>query len=267
MSAASAGRLALWPSIDLRGGRVVRLLKGEWDAVTTFDADPVEVAKTFEREGADGLHVVDLDAAFGKGTNKKDIREILRVIRIPVQIGGGMRSGKAVEDFLEGVSGARAVVGSLPFLDRPAFTHLLRKSSSSSFPSTSLPSSLASRIVVALDCKDGRPTVRGWTEDAGAGDAVSVARDLAGLGVSALLVTDVARDGAMLGPNLALLSAVRAVFPGEILASGGMRGPEDLGPVDAALSGGPRGAIFGRALHAGATTVAALRSARDGVTA
>ncbi len=265
MTAANAGRLALWPSIDLRGGRVVRLLRGEWDAVTTFDADPVEVAKTFEREGADGLHVVDLDAAFGKGTNSEEIQKILRVIRIPVQVGGGMRTGKAVEDFLEGVSGARAVVGSLPFLDRAAFIHLLRNSSSSS-PSTSS-CSLGARIVVALDCKDGRPTVRGWTEDAGAGDAVSVARELAALGVGTLLVTDVARDGAMLGPNLPLLAAVRAVFPGEILASGGMRGPEDLGPVDAALSGGPRGAIFGRALHAGATTVAALRSARDEVAA
>jgi phosphoribosylformimino-5-aminoimidazole carboxamide ribotide isomerase len=253
VSGASAGRLALWPSIDLRGGRVVRLLRGDWDAATTFDTDPVEVAKTFEREGADGLHLVDLDAAFGKGTNSEEIQTILRVIQIPAQVGGGMRSGQAVEDFLEGVSGARAVVGSLPFLDRPAFIHLLRKRKEG--------------IVVALDCKDGRPTVRGWTEDAGAGDAVSVARDLAALGVAALLVTDVARDGAMLGPNLSLLTAVRAVFPGEILASGGMRGPEDLGPVDAALAGGPRGAIFGRALHAGATTVAALRSSRDGVTA
>lgn len=253
MSAANAGRLALWPSIDLRGGRVVRLLRGEWDAVTTFDADPVEVARTFEREGADGLHVVDLDAAFGKGSNKEEILRVRRAVAMPMQVGGGMRSAEAVEDFLERVSGARAVVGSLPFLDRPAFIHLLRKTKE--------------KIVVALDCKDGRPTVRGWTEDAGAGDAVSVARDLAGLGVAALLVTDVARDGAMLGPNLTLLSAVRAVFRGEILASGGMRGPEDLGPVDAALSGGARGAIFGRALHAGATTVAALRSSRDGVAA
>ena len=260
MSGASAGRLALWPSIDLRGGRVVRLLRGEWDAVTTFDANPVDVARTFEREGADGLHVVDLDAAFGKGTNSEEIQRILRVIRIPVQVGGGMRTSRAVEDLLERVSGARAVVGSLPFLDRPAFIHLLRESSSSS-------SALGARLVVALDCKDGRPTVRGWTEDAGAGDAVSVARDMADLGVAALLVTDVARDGAMLGPNLSLLASVRAVFPGEILASGGMRGPEDLGPVDAALSGGPRGAIFGRALYAGATTVAALRSARDVVAA
>jgi phosphoribosylformimino-5-aminoimidazole carboxamide ribotide isomerase len=259
----SADRLRLWPSIDLRGGRVVRLLRGEWDAATTFDADPVETARTFEREGADGIHVVDLDAAFGKGENREEIQKILRVIRIPVQVGGGLRTGEAVEDFLERVSGARAVVGTLPFLDRPAFLHLLSKSSSSSFSS----SSLASRIVVALDCKSGRPTVRGWTEDAGAGDAVTVARELAALGVGALLVTDVARDGAMQGPNLELLAAVRAAFAGEVLASGGMRGPQDLGPVDAALAGGPRGAIFGRALHAGATTVAALKAARDGVRA
>ena len=117
--------------------------------------------------------------------------------------------------------------------------------------------------MVALDCKEGRPTVRGWTEDAGAGDAVSVAHEMWGLGVRALLVTDVACDGAMTGPNLGLLSGVRAVFPGEILASGGMRGEQDLDAVDRALAGGPRGAIFGRALHGGATTVAKLMAARD----
>ncbi len=272
----TADRLALWPSIDLRGGRVVRLLKGEWDAVTTFEADPVETARRFEREGADGLHVVDLDAAFGRGENRREILRVRESTALPMQVGGGLRTPTAVEDFLERVSGARAVVGSLPFLDRAGFTHLLRESSSPSFsrsPSSSLTSSsspgttLASRLVVALDCKAGRPTVRGWTEDAGAGDAAAVASEMWELGVRALLVTDVARDGAMEGPNLALLAAVRAAFPGEILASGGLRGPEDLAPVDAALAGGPRGAIFGRALHSGATTVAALKAARDGVPA
>jgi phosphoribosylformimino-5-aminoimidazole carboxamide ribotide isomerase len=257
----SGERLAVWPAIDLMGGRVVRLLKGKREAVTFYDEPPAQAAATFAAEGADGIHVVDLDAAFGTGNNRKEIEEILSVSDasgVAVQVGGGLRTAAAVEDFLERVSTARAVVGTLPFLDRPAFAHLLRKSSSSS-----LSFSLASHIVVALDCKDGRPTVCGWTEDAGAGDAVSVARSLAELGVSALLVTDVARDGAMTGPNVELLSAVRAVFPGEILASGGMRGEEDLAPVERALAGGPRGAIFGRALHAGVTTVARLRAARD----
>ncbi len=256
----SGGRLALWPAIDLMGGRVVRLLQGKREAVTFYDEPPAEAAKRFAAEGADGIHVVDLDAAFGaenNRNNRKEIEEILSVSEafgMAVQVGGGFRSQEAVEDFLEGVSTARAVVGSLPFLDRPAFIHLLRKSSSPS---------LASRIVVALDCKDGRPTVRGWTEDAGAGDAVFVARSFAALGVSTLLVTDVACDGAMTGPNLELLSAVRGVFAGEILASGGMRGEEDLAAVDRTLAGGLRGAIFGRALHGGATTVAKLKAARD----
>lgn len=251
-------QLALWSAIDLMGGRVVRLLRGEREAATFYDERPARAAAKFAAEGADGIHVVDLDAAFGTGSNRKEIEEVLSVSEAagtPVQVGGGMRTIEAVEDFLERGRGARAVLGSLALLDRSALTHLLRKSSSSS--------PISSRIVVALDCKDGRPTVRGWTADAGAGDAVSVARSLAELGVSALLVTDVARDGAMAGPNLELLSAVRAVFPGEVLASGGMRGEEDLASVDRALSGGPRGAIFGRALHAGATTVSRLKAARD----
>ena len=270
----NGGRLALWPAIDLMGGRMVRLLRGKREAVTFYDERPSEAAKRFAAQGADGIHVVDLDAAFGTGdneSNRKEIEEILSVSEasgVAAQIGGGLRTVAAVEDFFERVSTARAVVGSLPFLDRPAFSHLLRKSSSSLIFSSSAkpPSSsfsFSARIVVALDCKEGRPTVRGWTEDAGAGDAVSVAREMWGLGVRALLVTDVACDGAMTGPNLALLSGVRAVFPGEILASGGMRGEQDLDAVDRALAGGPRGAIFGRALHGGATTVAKLKAARD----
>jgi phosphoribosylformimino-5-aminoimidazole carboxamide ribotide isomerase len=255
----NGGRLAIWPAIDVLGGRVERLLKGRREDVTFYDESPVEAAKRFAAEGADGIHVVDLDAAFGTGSNKKEIEEILSVLEasgVAAQVGGGMRTSAAVEDFLEGVSTARAVLGSLALLDRAALTHLLRKSSSSS-------PSLSSRIVIALDCMDGRPTVHGWTEDAGAGDAVSVARALAGLGVPALLVTDVARDGSMTGPNVELLSAVRAVFPGEILASGGMRGEEDLALVERALAGGSRGAVFGRALHGGVTTVARLQAARD----
>jgi phosphoribosylformimino-5-aminoimidazole carboxamide ribotide isomerase len=274
----SDGRLALWPAIDLMGGRVVRLLHGKREAVTFYDEPPAEAARRFAAEGADGIHVVDLDAAFGgggdgnnNGNNRREIEEILSVsdaAGVAVQVGGGLRTRDAIEDFLERWSGVRAVLGSFALLERAALTHLLRKSFSSSsslFPSSAKESSpsLSSRIVVALDCKDGRPTVRGWTEDAGAGDAVSVARSFAALGVATLLVTDVACDGAMTGPNLGLLSAVRRVFAGEILASGGMRGEQDLDAVDRALAGGPRGAIFGRALHGGATTVAKLRAARD----
>lgn len=272
MSGLGVDRLALWPAIDLMGGRVVRLLQGKREAVTFYDERPSEAARRFAAEGADGIHVVDLDAAFGgagNGNNRREIEEILSVSDasgVAVQVGGGLRTTDAIEDFLERWSGARAVLGSFALLERAALTHLLRTSPSSSLSPSSAKNSfpsLSSRIVVALDCKDGRPTVHGWTEDAGAGDAVSVARSFAALGVGTLLVTDVACDGAMTGPNLELLSAVRAVFAGEILASGGMRGEEDLAAVDRALAGGPRGAIFGRALHGGATTVAKLKTARD----
>lgn len=241
-------RLSLWPAIDLRGGRVVRLLRGELAETTTFDANPADVARRFESEGADGIHVVDLDAAFGIGESRAAVRDVLRAVGIPVQVGGGIRNRDEAERLLQD-GAARLVLGSVLFTEAAAAGEMA--------------AAFASRLVGALDCKEGRPTIRGWTEDSGAADAASAARTLARLGLSAILVTDVARDGAMEGPNIELLAEVRTAFAGEILASGGVRGPEDLGPVVRALGGGPAGVIVGRALHAGHTTVAALVAARD----
>lgn len=239
--------IALWPAIDLMGGKVVRLLHGDPSLRTVYPERAVEVALRFAREGADGIHVVDLDAAFGSGSNAGEIAEIVAASNVPVEVGGGLRDRASVEAALA-TPVARVVLGSVPFRDPALFAGLL--------------ADFADRLVVALDCRAGRPTVHGWVEDAGAGDAASVAARLAAEGVRTLLVTDVARDGAMTGPNLELLASVRAVFGGEILASGGMRGEEDVAPVAAALAGGAAGAIFGRALHGGATTVARLAEAR-----
>lgn len=243
-------RLALWPAIDLSEGRVVRLLRGELGAKTVYEIDPGDVARRFADEGADGIHVVDLDAAFGRGDNRAAIGEILAAVRVSVQVGGGLRTLAGIDGVL--ASGARrAVLGSLPFTEPALFAEAFARH--------------GERIVVALDCRGGRPAIRGWTADAGAGTAAEAASRLAGAGVGSLLVTDVARDGAMEGPNLDLLAQVRAVFPGEVLASGGIRGEEDLLPVGEALSGGPAGAILGRAVHGGRTTVARLRAALGGV--
>jgi phosphoribosylformimino-5-aminoimidazole carboxamide ribotide isomerase len=239
--------ITLWPAIDLMGGHVVRLLHGDPEQRTVYPERAVEVAVRFAAEGADGIHVVDLDAAFGTGSNAGPIAEIVAASTVPVEVGGGLRDRAAVEAALASPV-ARLVLGSLPFRDPALFAELLAKH--------------ASRLVVALDCKEGSPTIHGWAEDAGAGGAADVARRLAAEGVATLLVTDVARDGAMAGPNLELLALVRAVFGGEILASGGMRGEEDLAPVATALAGGPAGAVFGRALHSGATSVARLAAAR-----
>lgn len=238
-------RLALWPSIDLREGTVVRLLHGDPLKETRYDGNPEDVARRFEAEGGDGLHVVDLDAAFGTGDNREVIGRILRAVSMPVQVGGGIRR-MSDADALFSAGAWRVVVGSLPFTDPAAFASLLGEA--------------RERVVVALDCKDGRPTIHGWSQSAGTRGVETVAADLGRLGVAALLVTDVARDGAMTGPNLELLGSVRRVFAGEVLASGGLRGEEDLVPVAGALAGGPCGAIFGRALHSGAADLARLRA-------
>ncbi len=245
----SGDRLRLWPSVDLRGGRVVRLLRGEWDAATLYDADPVEVVARFGAEGADGVHVVDLDAAFGRGDNRALVAALVSAAGVPVQVGGGLRDAASVSRLLaEGAS--RAVLGSLPFTDPATFARIV--------------AAHPGRIVVALDCRDGRPSIRGWTEDSGAGTVEEVLPGLEAAGVEALLVTDVSRDGAMTGPGLALLTRVRRVFAGEVIASGGVRGAEDLPGIEASLAGGPRGAILGRALHDGTTSVTRLRAALEG---
>ncbi len=245
--------LLLWPAIDLRAGRVVRLLHGDPAQETAYDVPAGEVARRFEAEGADGLHVVDLDAAFGTSDNRERIFSILASVSIPVEVGGGLRSRADVAGVLSR-GASRAVLGSMPFADPPLFSELLAE--------------FGPRLVVALDCRDGRPTIRGWkqlaeSEDGASPTAVSAARRLRDQGVGALLVTDVARDGAMTGPNLSLLRDVRAVFSGEVLASGGIRGVEDLEPVAGALSGGPAGAVLGRSVHSGHVTVARLREFLD----
>ncbi|MDL1950923.1 hypothetical protein FBQ97_14075, partial [Acidobacteria bacterium ACD] len=154
-------RLSLWPSIDLSEGRVVRLLRGEMSALTTYDADPGELVARFAEEGADGVHVVDLDAAFGRGDNEPAVRRLLRAATLPVQVGGGIRTLEAVARALD-AGAARVVVGSLPFTEPAAFEEVMRRH--------------GSRTVVALDCRDSRPSIRGWTADAGAGTAAEAAR-------------------------------------------------------------------------------------------
>lgn len=238
--------LRLWPAIDLRGGRIVRLLHGSADAETRYDGAPADAARRFEAEGADGLHVVDLDGAFGTGDNRATLLDVVSAVRIPVAVGGGLRTRADLERIL-GEGAARAVVGSLVFSQPELFEELAREN--------------PGRIVAAFDCREGVPQVKGWTESSGAQDVAELAGRLSAVPLAALLVTDIARDGAMTGPNIELLARVRSRTAHEILASGGVRGPEDLAPIDAALAGGRRGVILGRALHGGHTTVAALSAA------
>lgn len=236
----------LFPAIDIRHGRVVRLSQGEATRQTVYGEDPVAVAERFAGEGATWIHVVDLDRAFGAGENLAVVRRIVALVgrRVRVQLGGGLRTVELVREGLEqGVS--RAVIGTAAAID-PAI----------------VPGAVAAlgadRIAVGIDARDGRAAIRGWTETSDL-TAEALARRVAGEGVRTVIYTDVARDGMLTGPDLD--GALRLQATGvSVIASGGIAG---AGDVRAAREAGLAGAIVGRALYEGRLTLAeALEAAK-----
>jgi phosphoribosylformimino-5-aminoimidazole carboxamide ribotide isomerase len=224
--------LIVIPAVDLRGGRAVRLFRGDPEAETEYSTDPVEVAQRFESEGARRLHVVDLDAALGAGENHDIVVEICRRVAIPVQLGGGLRSLEAVESALD--SGiARAVLGTAAATD-PGFVETLVER-------------FDDRIVVAVDVQDDRVMVRGWRE---AGDPIAhLLPLLSRAGVPRFLVTSIRMDGTMDGPDMGLYERVIALAADTpVIASGGIRGADD---VWALRDLGIESAVVGKALYVG----------------
>ena len=223
------------PAIDIRGGRCVRLRQGRLDAETVFSDDPVAMARRWEAEGAQRIHVVDLDGAFaGRAAQGDAVRAILAAVGVPVQVGGGLRDLDAVAAVLE--AGARwAVVGTAAALD-PEFLG-------------SCCARFEDQVVVAVDASDGRVAVDGWTRvlDVEAG---ALARDAAAAGAAAVLYTDIARDGTAGGPNEWTTRAVAKAAGIPLLASGGVATLDDLRRLSEIP--GVAGAIVGRALYTGA---------------
>lgn len=225
------------PSIDLRAGQVVRLKQGDFAQQTSYSVDPREVARSFEAAGASIMHLVDLDGAKeGKVSQVPLVREVIASVRIPVQVGGGVRSTADVEALLA-AGAARVVVGTAALENWAWF-----KECASAFPR---------KLVLAVDAKDGVIATRGWTASSGKA-AAEVARDVAGWGggvVAALLYTDVAVDGMLTGPNYertAELVAASGAVP--VIASGGVGEMSHL----AKLAGtGCWGVIVGRAIYEG----------------
>jgi phosphoribosylformimino-5-aminoimidazole carboxamide ribotide isomerase len=224
----------LFPAIDIRHGRVVRLSQGEATRQTVYGDDPVAVAEGFAALGAQWIHVVDLDRAFGDGDNTAVVREIAARVggQVRVQLGGGLRSVELARTALTpGVS--RVVIGTAAALD-PAV----------------VPAVLAlegpERIVVGIDARDGLVAVRGWTERS-ALSAEALAQRVVADGVRALIYTDVARDGMLTGPDIDGARRLQALGAG-VIASGGVSGVED---IVAAREAGLAGVIVGRALYAG----------------
>jgi len=226
----------LFPAIDLKEGACVRLQQGDMARATVFNSDPAAQAKAFEAQGFEYLHVVDLDGAFaGKPVNADAVEEILRAIKIPVQLGGGVRNMKTVEGWLgKGIS--RVIIGTAA-VRNPA----LVKEAAKEFPG---------RVAVGLDARDGKVAVEGWAA-ASELSALDIARRFEDAGVAAIIYTDIARDGMLKGLNLDATIALADAVSIPVIASGGLASLDD---VKALLQPRARklvGAIAGRALYDG----------------
>jgi phosphoribosylformimino-5-aminoimidazole carboxamide ribotide isomerase len=219
------------PAIDLRGGRCVRLRRGDPSQQTTYGAEPVDIARAFEQRGAETIHVVDLDAAFGTGDNQDTITDICDAVMIPVQVGGGLRS--VVNLMQAQIAGASRVVLGTAAVEDPDFVR-------------GAVNRYRQRVVVAVDVQGDRVMVDGWKRDAGALQEVIPAMERAN--APRFLVTSIGADGMMEGPDLDLYDRLRQVTMRPVQASGGVRNSEDL---EALAALGVEAAIVGRALYEG----------------
>lgn len=235
--------MELWPAIDLRGGRCVRLLQGDYDRETVFGDDPVAMARQFVAAGARRLHIVDLDGAkAGTPVQAALVERIVQAAGVPCQIGGGIRTLETARRYAAaGV--ARIVVGSIA-IEQP---HLLDE----------LAAALPGRIVLGLDARDGRVAVRGWIETSPL-TALDVARRHENLPLAALVYTDIATDGTLGGPNLPALRDMVSAVKLPVVASGGIATAADLEQVAAV---GAAGCIVGRALYDGGLSLATATAA------
>jgi phosphoribosylformimino-5-aminoimidazole carboxamide ribotide isomerase len=227
--------MILYPAIDLKGGACVRLLRGDMARATTYARDPAEQARAFEAAGCEWLHVVDLDGAFsGRAENAEAVRAILAAVSVPVQLGGGVRDREAIEGWLQaGI--ARVVLGTAAVED-PA----LVREAARAHPG---------RVAVGLDARRGRVATRGWAEETDV-EATDLARRFEDAGVAALVHTEIERDGAMQGPDVAATEALARAVAIPTIASGGVSSLEDLARLRD--TGVVAGAITGRALYEGA---------------
>jgi phosphoribosylformimino-5-aminoimidazole carboxamide ribotide isomerase len=222
------------PAIDLKSGRCVRLYQGDYSRETVYSHDPLEVALGWQGQGAPRLHLVDLDgAAQGRPVNLEAIASIVAHLSIPIQVGGGIRSQEVAASLL--ASGVDRLVMGTAAVEEPALVQSLCQRYG------------AERLVVAVDARDGRVAVRGWTETTSV-SALALALQVAELGIRRLLYTDIGRDGTLTEPNFAATAALVQGTGLAILASGGISSLEHLRRLAAT---GAAGAILGSALYTG----------------
>jgi phosphoribosylformimino-5-aminoimidazole carboxamide ribotide isomerase len=225
--------MIILPAIDIKDGQCVRLYQGDYALVSTYDADPIKVAQRWQSAGASWLHVVDLDgAAAGQPINKELIRRMRANTSLHIELGGGMRSLKHIEQMLDaGID--RVILGTVAITDRALLEEALAR--------------WGERIAVGLDARNGQVAISGWRETSQV-QATSLATELGEIGVQRFIYTDITRDGALKGPNLDALREIQQVISCSLIASGGVSSIDDLRSI-AAL--GIEGAIVGKALYTG----------------
>jgi phosphoribosylformimino-5-aminoimidazole carboxamide ribotide isomerase len=225
--------MILYPAIDIRGGRCVRLIEGDFDRETTYDSDPSSAARRWVEAGAEWLHVVDLDGAVeGRPINGRAIAQIRAAVDVPIQLGGGLRLLTDVEDaFSAGVD--RVILGTIALQDPELVISAVAR--------------WDDRIAVALDARDGRLATDGWLGQSDA-RAVDVAQRLARSQVRHFIYTDIRRDGTLTGPNVQGLNELIEQVDADVIASGGIASLDD---IKAVATVGASGAIIGRALYDG----------------
>ncbi|MGQ0610989.1 MAG: 1-(5-phosphoribosyl)-5-[(5-phosphoribosylamino)methylideneamino]imidazole-4-carboxamide isomerase [Paracoccaceae bacterium] len=236
--------MILYPAIDLKDGKCVRLLRGEMSAATVFGEDPAAQARAFQDAGCEWLHLVDLNGAFaGHPVNGAAVEAILAAVSVPAQLGGGIRDMATIEMWLaRGL--ARVILGTVA-VENPA----LVRDAARAYPG---------RIAVGIDARKGFVATKGWAEETRV-QSVDLARRFEDAGVAAIIYTDIDRDGAMQGPNIAATEALARAVTIPVIASGGVSRIEDL--IALRATGVIAGAISGRALYDGAIDLGAALAA------
>jgi phosphoribosylformimino-5-aminoimidazole carboxamide ribotide isomerase len=241
--------MIIYPAIDIKDGKCVRLLQGRADDVTVYDDNPVRMALRWQKHGADIVHVVDLDGAWhGMPKNLETVRKIVQELDIPVQFGGGVRGIEAVQRLLD-MGVGQVVLGTVAVTEPKIFHRALEM--------------FGERIVVGLDGRQGKVAVEGWTKETGH-EIVETGQALAELGVARIIYTDIARDGMQVGPNLETTRALARATAIPVTASGGVATLNDITALKELEADGVEGVIVGKALYEKAFTLEdAIKAAAD----
>ena len=229
--------MQVWPAIDLRGGKCVRLKQGDYQLETVFGDDPAAMARHWIEQGGDRLHLVDLDGAkSGRIANLESIRQILAAVQVPCELGGGIRDEATIAALLD-LGLTRLVIGTLAIKEPQWFREMCRK-----FPG---------KLVLGIDARDGNVATEGWLQISNV-DATVLAQTFASEPLAAIIYTDIATDGMLGGPNLGALQAMKDAVDVPVVASGGVTTADDVARLAAIPMAG---CIIGRALYEGTLTL------------